>query len=172
MKIINGLFTPENAVRTIRRLVNDGFSYDDLSMMSSVAEIPEYLDLEGEPEKSAGSGAAVGAVAGGTIGALSSFAASTIPGFENMFVSGLMATTVGGVVGGYLGSLYSVRAETQTEIDVHEALEEGDILIVVKTASNDQAKTAESIMQHYEGRDVEIHHVSAEEIERHTAAQK
>ena len=81
-----------------------------------------------------------------------------------------MATAVGGVVGGYLGSLYSVRAETRTKIDLHEALEAGDILIVVNINTDDQAKTAESIMEHYNGQHVEVHHVSAEEIEQHTAA--
>ena len=154
MKIVTGLFSPEDALGVIRRLVRQGFTYDDLSMMSNVAEIPDYL--EGKPEKSAASGAAAGAAAGGAIGALGSVIASTIPGFETMFVSGLMTTAVGGVIGGYLGSLYNVRNESQTKIDIHEALEAGDYLIITR-ANKANDKTAETIMTRSNGRHIEIH---------------
>ncbi len=166
MKIVTGLFTPEDALAAVRRLVRKEFSYDDLSMMSSIAELPEYF--EGEPEKSAISGAAAGAAAGGAIGALSSVVASTIPGFENMFVSGLMTTTIGGVVGGYLGSLYNVRAETQTEIDVHEALEAGDILLIARV-NEANAETAKTVMTDSNGKHVEFHTIPAEEFKRQQA---
>ena len=162
MKIVTGLFSPEDAVAVIRRLTKQGFNYDDFSMMSSVAEMPDYL--EGDPEKSATTGAAAGAAAGSAVGALSSVAASTIPGFETMFISGLMTTAVGGVIGGYLGSLYNVRAETQTKIDIHEALESGDILIVVHV-NKASANTAKSIMKHSSGKHVEIHTIPAQEVE-------
>lgn len=166
MKIITGLFSPEDAVAAIRRLTKQGFNYDDFSMMSSAAEMPDYL--EGDPEKSATTGAAAGAAAGSAVGALSSVVASTIPGFETMFVSGLMTTAVGGVVGGYLGSLYNVRAESQTKIDIHEALEAGDILIVVRAQKSNE-KTAESIMTNSNGKHIDIHTIPAEEItERQT----
>ncbi len=160
MKIVTGLFSPEDAVAVIRRLVKEGFSYDDLSMMSSASEMPEYL--EGDAEQSATSGAAAGAAAGGTLGAFGSVVASTIPGFETMFVSGLMATAVGGVVGGYLGSMYNTRAETQTKIDIHESLEAGNILIVVRAGENN-VKTAESLMDKNNGQHIEIHTIPAEE---------
>lgn len=163
MKIITGLFSPEDAVVAIRRLTKQGFNYDDFSMMSSAAEMPDYL--EGNPEKSATSGAAAGAAAGGAIGALGGVIASTIPGFETMFVSGLMTTAVGGVIGGYLGSLYNVRAESQTKIDIHEALESGDILIVVR-ATKANANTAEAIMNNSHGQHVKIHTIPAEEFEK------
>ena len=161
MKIVTGLFSPEDAVAVIRRLVKEGFAYDDFSMMSSAAEMPEYL--EGDPEHAANTGAVAGAAAGGALGALGSVVASTIPGFETMFVSGLMATAVGGVVGGYLGSLYTMRADTQTKINIHEALESGDILIVVR-ANKANAETAESLMNGNNGKHVELHTIPTEEV--------
>ncbi len=161
MKIVTGLFSPEDAVAVIRRLTKQGFNYDDFSMMSSAAEMPDYL--EGDPEKSATTGAAAGAAAGGAVGALSSMAVSTIPGFETMFVSGLMTTAVGGVIGGYLGSLYNVRAETQTKIDIHEALESGDILIIVRTDKTNK-NSAESIMNKSNGQHIETHTIPAEKF--------
>ncbi|MAT98317.1 MAG: hypothetical protein CL608_14325 [Anaerolineaceae bacterium] len=162
MKIVTGLFTPEDAVKAIRRLTKQGFNYDDFSMMSSAEEMPDYL--EGDPEDSATSGAAAGAAAGGAVGALGSVVASTIPGFETMFVTGLMTTAVGGVIGGYLGSMYNVRAESQTKIDIHEALEAGDILIVVR-ANKANVNTAESIMHNSSGKHIETHTIPAQEVE-------
>lgn len=169
MKIVTGLFTPEDAVTAIRRLTKQGFNYDDFSMMSSAEEMPDYL--EGDPEESATSGAAAGAAAGGAVGALGSVAASTIPGFESMFVTGLMTTAVGGIVGGYLGSMYNVRAESQTKIDIHEALESGDILIVVR-ATKANANTAESVLNNSNGQHIEVHTIPAKEIEAEKAEQQ
>jgi outer membrane lipoprotein SlyB len=131
-------------------------------MMSSASDMPAYL--EGDQEEAAGHGAAIRAVAGGSIGALGKVAASTIPGFESMFVSGLMATAVGSIMGGFLGSLYSVRAESQTEIDIHEALESGQILVVVQADEN-RAETAVLLLEQNNGQNVEIHTIPPEQIE-------
>jgi hypothetical protein len=161
MKIVTGLFTPEDGIVAIRKLIKQGFNREELSMMSSATQMPEYL--EGEAEKSAASGAVIGAASGGVIGALGSVITSTFPGFENMIVSGLMATSVGTVVGGYLGSLYSVRAESQEEIDIHEALESGDILVVVRTDES-KSESAKSILTANNGQHVESHTIPAEKV--------
>jgi len=163
MKIVLGLFTPKNAVSAIRRLIHDKFDYGDLSMMASATEMPEYL--AGKPEKSAASGAAAGAAIGGTVGALGSLVASTIPGFETMSLAGLMTTAAGSVIGSYLGSLYNVRAASQTKIDIHEALESDQILIIVR-ADKARAKTARSILANSNGQHIETHTIPAEEFEK------
>ena len=160
MKVVIGLFEQDDVITAVRRLTNNGFGYDDLSLMSSAAEMPDYL--EGEPEESAAGGAALGAAAGGAAGALGSWAASTIPGFQNMFVSGLMATAVGGVIGGYLGSMYTARRESQTKLDVDEALEAGQILLVAKADDEAVAAIAVSQMERSGGQHVEIHTIPAE----------
>lgn len=156
MKIVIGLFRPNDVIAAVRRLRENSFSYDDLSTMSSAAEIPDYL--ESDAEEAAAGGAATGAVAGGAVGALGTAAVSTIPGFESMFIAGLMTTALGSVIGGYLGSLYGVRAESQTEIDIHEALESGKILLVVKT-DNGNTETAVSLLEQSNGEHVEVHTV-------------
>lgn len=85
--------------------------------------------------------------------------ASTIPGFETMFVSGLMATAAGGVIGGYLGTLYSVRAESQTKIDIKEELAAGRLLLVVRTERSNTGKV-KSILEASQGEHVEIHDIT------------
>lgn len=162
MKIVTGLFTADDVITAVHRLTENNFSYNDLSLMSSAAEMPDYL--EGEPEAAATSGAAVGAVAGGSIGALGTWVASAIPGFESMFVSGLITTAVGGVIGGYLGSLYTVRATSQTKLDIHEELEAGNMLMVVKTDGHN-TQTAVTLMTESNGQHIEMHTIPDEEFE-------
>jgi hypothetical protein len=159
MKIVIGLFEPEDAIAAAYRLNDHGFGYDDLSLMTSASEMPE--SLEGKPEEGAASGAAVGAVTGGAIGALGTLVASTIPGLETMFVSGLMATAAGGVISAFLGSLYGVRAESQTKIDIKDELAAGKMLLVVKTNKND-AEAAESLLAECQGEHIETHTVPEE----------
>jgi outer membrane lipoprotein SlyB len=72
-----------------------------------------------------------------------------------MFVSGLITTSAGSVIGGFLGSLYSVRAESQEEINLHAELEAGKTLLVVKTADRD-AGTVEKILLEQDGQQVEV----------------
>lgn len=162
MRIVTGILSPDDTTEVVQRLVDSGFSYDDLSLMTSAAEMPEFL--EGDAEESAVSGAALGAITGGAFGALGTFVASTLPGFQSMVVSGLMATSMSGVIGAYLGSLYSVRAEKQTEIDVHEALEQGDVLVVIRTTPENEDLAIE-YLEEVDGRDVAAHEISEEEAE-------
>lgn len=161
MKIVTALLKPDDTA-AIRRLIDGGIQRESLSLISTAADMPAYL--EGDPESGAVQGAAVGAATGTTIGVLGTAIAAAIPGFESIFVSGLMATAAGGVLGSYLGSLYSVRGESQTMIDVHEALEAGDLLLVVKTAAGG-AKTAVSLLEESQGYNIESHPVSQEEAE-------
>ncbi|MBK8901626.1 MAG: hypothetical protein IPM53_10620 [Anaerolineaceae bacterium] len=160
MKIVTALFAPEDVQPAIEHLTSSGIPREMLSLISSAGEIPIYL--EGEPEKSAVSGALLGAVSGGTIGALGSVVVSTIPGFDvPMLVSGLMSTTLSGVVGAYLGSLYSVRADTEEQIDVHEELEAGRILLLIKT-TEEEADAAKELLAETHGEHVDIHPIPAE----------
>ena len=159
MRIVIGLFEPNDALAAIRLLQEHGFTYEDLSLVSASSDIPDVL--EGEPEKAAAGGAAAGAVAGGTIGALGTLIASSIPGMETMFVSGLMATAAGGVISGFLGSLYSVRAESQTKIDIKDELAAGKLLLVVKTDKS-QTEMVESQLAECQGEHIESHDVPEE----------
>jgi uncharacterized membrane protein len=154
MKIVIGLFEPEDMIEAISNLTENGIIYDDISVISSATDMPQFL--ESESEEAAVSGAAVGAATGGVLGALGAWISPSIPGFESMFAAGLLTTTAGSVIGGYLGSLYSIRADDQTELDVHQELESGSTLLLIRADVLEAEKVA-SIMEDSGGRDVEIH---------------
>ncbi|MCB8984912.1 MAG: hypothetical protein H6659_13865 [Ardenticatenaceae bacterium] len=165
MKIVIGIFEPNELNTAVKSLTENGFDIKDISLMASADDMPEF-ELEGKPEKSAVQGAEIGAIAGGSLGAIGSWAISAIPGFGALFAAGLMSTAIGSVVGGYLGSLYSVRAESQTKYDVEEALEEAleedEILLAVRTP-DENAETAVSFLKANRGQHVEVHTLSDEE---------
>lgn len=168
MKIVTGIFTPDAVVTAVHRLAANGFSHDNLSLLTSASAMPAYL--EGEPEKAALTGAAVGAVAGGSMGALGTWVAATIPGFEAaLLATGVMSTAVGSVIGGYLGSLYTVRADDQTKIDTHEELEAGKILLLVNIDETEGEtaveETAVALLEQSHGEHVESHTIPSEQIE-------
>jgi outer membrane lipoprotein SlyB len=161
MKIVIGLFNPGDMIEAISSLREYGVTYDDMSVISSASDMPEFL--ESDSEKAAVSGAAAGAAAGGVLGALGAWISPNIPGFESMFAAGLLTTTAGSVIGGYLGSLYSMRADDQTELDIDQELEAGHVLLLVRVNDsrvNDSIdeKTA-SLLKDSGGRDVEIHEI-------------
>jgi len=72
-----------------------------------------------------------------------------------------MATTLSGVVGAYLGSIYSVRADTQEQVDVHEELEAGRVLLLVKT-TEETADAVKELLEERDGAYVEIYNIPAE----------
>lgn len=152
MKIITGLFSPKDINNTISYLTDNGFTLDDVSLVASASDIPEYL--EGDAEESATAGATVGAVTGGALAALGTWISSTIPGFESAMTTGLMTTAVGGVIGAYLGSIYTVRAAEQTALTIDKELADGKLLLIVK-ADEVNMETAVSMMA--KGKHIEVH---------------
>ncbi len=156
MKIVIGLFEPEDMIEAISSLTENGIIYDDISVISSATDMPQFL--ESESEEAAVSGAAVGAATGGVLGALGAWISPSIPGFESMFAAGLLTTTAGSVIGGYLGSLYNIRADDQTELDIHQELESGKTLLLIRAVVLVAEKVA-SIMKEAGGHDVEIHEI-------------
>ena len=161
MKIITGLFSRKDINSTIDYLTDNGFTLEDISLIASASDIPDYL--EGHAEESAAAGATVGAVTGGALAALGTWASSSIPGFESTMITGLMTTAVGGAIGAYLGSIYTVRANEQTTLTIEKELEEGKLLLIVK-ANEVNVETAVSLMS--KGEHVEVHTIdeTAEEV--------
>lgn len=160
MKIVTGLFSRNNVNDTIGYLTDNGFTLEDISLIASPSNIPDYL--EGDAEESAAAGATVGAVAGGALAALGTWASSTIPGFESAMVAGFLTTAVGGAIGAYLGSIYTVRATEQTALTIDKELADGKLLLIVR-ADEANVETAVSLMA--KGEHVEVHTIE-EPVER------
>lgn len=163
MKIVIALFDPADGSGALGRLTDNGFSREDLSLISSAADLSFDLedDIEGEPEETAITGAVIGGTAGGAVGALGAWAASSIPGLEAFSVAGLVATGAGAAIGTYLGGLYATRAETQTKLDIHQELDKGKVLLVIRT-DQEGAEKAASLLEQSGGHDVEIHDLNSQ----------
>lgn len=160
MQIVTGLFEPSEIREAIDSLVGAGQAYEDLSLMSSAADTPDFL--AGHPEQAAASGAAAGAVLGGFAGALGAWVASAIPGFQAVSLAGLMATSTGAAIGTYLGSIYSMRADGQTRLDLKNALQAGQVLLVVR-AEPAEAEQIAAVLEQHNGRHVEAHQLDDSE---------
>lgn len=164
MKIVTSLLEQDDVITAVRRLTRDHFSHDNLSLISSAADIPAYL-VEDEPEESAATGAVLGAVTGGTAGAVSTaVAASLIPGYEMLYVSGALTTALGSVLGGYLGSLYNVRDDTELEMTAGDAVAAGQILLIVKCATDAETETAVALLKESNAEHIETHAIPDEEV--------
>lgn len=164
MKIVTSLLNQEDVTTAVRRLTQNQFSYDDLSIVSSSADIPAYL--EGDPEESAATGAILGAVTGGAAGAVSTvIAASVIPGYSMLYASGLLTTALGSVVGGYLGSLYNVRDDSEVEMTAGDAVAAGQILLVVQCTDEAEAETAVALLEETNAEHIDTQTIPDEEVE-------
>ena len=156
MKVVTALMLPEEARQAARGLAARGFTREELFFTNDVSRVPEYLS--GEPEEAAVGGAALGAIIGTVIGFLGSWLIFTLLDVESSFIIGIILAAVGFVVGGYLGSLYLVRAESQTRMDIHEELDEGKWLLMVK-ANRKNPETAVTLLQQNNGEHIETHDV-------------
>ncbi len=160
MKIVTGLYNPDDVISAVRWLTNNDINYDDISVLSSASDTPFFL--EGEPEESAVTGAVIGALIGGLIGAVAiwlTFIAINEP--LNLLI-GLVGTTAGVMLGTYLGSIYRTRATTRPRLHVHDALADGKILLMVK-AEGETLNTAVATMKANRAIEVEVHDVSYEQ---------
>lgn len=160
MNTVLALFEPEAIRPALETLSANGFGSDELAVVSLPGHIPDYL--MGEAQSAAGEGMAVGAATGGLMGILGTLAASTIPGLELTVVSGLLGTAAGGAVGAYLGGLYTMRAETQDEIDLKDALDAGEVLLLVHTTEA-RAERAAELLAAAGGRHVETQTIPKDE---------
>ena len=156
MKLITGLFEPTDAFQTIDQLLNRGYTHRNLSLISSAEDIPDLL--EGDPEDSAAKGAAIGAVAGGSVGALGAWIMPVIPGFESLAAAGMLTTAAGSVIGAFLGSIFNVRAESQTGIDVHDGLANGKYLLVA-SVKDDRVEEVAGLFEAGKGFDLEVNDI-------------
>jgi hypothetical protein len=162
MKAVVGIFNPSQAGVARDGLVSSGFRTEDIVEITTIDDMPSYL--ESEPEKTASWGWLFGIIVGGMLGALGGWLAAYLFNISSVIVSVLMGVAGGAVLGGYLSALYTLRADTQAEMDIHEALGQGKSLVLVQV--NDEAvDTTTGIMEQYQSDAVEVYSMPVEKIE-------
>jgi len=96
-------------------------------------------------------GAAVGAVLGGALGAVSSL---LIPGFGPIILSGILIMAAGGgIAGGFAGLMSTMELSDEEEHYYHQELEAGRCLVAVK--AGDRYSEALAILESDGGHDMQ-----------------
>jgi hypothetical protein len=90
-------------------------------------------------EEETGQGALMGGAIGSLLGMLGGAAMFTIAGVGEALAAGLVSTTIGGAIGTYLGGIYGARSATEDELNVKEALMQGQLLVIVNVNDHDLA---------------------------------
>lgn len=145
MKRIVGIFeTDTQAVRSIEGLRSAGYKDEEISIITKNEEKYDALtnmvgtDIVHDNDK--GSGAATGAMAGGTIGGLGGLllglGALAIPGVGPIIAAGPIAAAItgalaGGAVGGLAGALIDYGVPEVEAKEYEERINAGDILVLV-----------------------------------------
>lgn len=145
MKRIVGIFeTDTQAINAIEGLRSSGYRDDEISIITKNEEKYDALtrkigtDIVNDGEVS--SGAATGAVAGGTIGGIGGLllglGALAIPGVGPIVAAGPIAAAItgalaGGAVGGLAGALIDYGVPEMEAKEYEERINAGDILVLV-----------------------------------------
>ncbi len=151
-----------DAKAAISRLESAGVKHGDISVLASNADgwykdgqssksgkpgtYPDR-DLDGKDDRAeaAGTGASVGAVAGGTAGVLTGLGLMAIPGVGPIVAAGwLVATLTGAVAGGATGGLIGALTQAgvgKDEADIYaESLRRGGAVVSARVADADASR--------------------------------
>lgn len=162
MKAVVGFFDPGGAGPAREALLAGGFQPEDVMEPATIDDVPAYL--EGEPEKMASRGWLVGTILGAVVGAALGWLVMSRYSMQYITLTVLISAAAGAAIGGYLLSIYSVRADEELDMDVREALGEGQTLLVVR-ASGSGVERAIDILSAYRSRHIATYPVPSEALE-------
>ena len=144
-----------DARAVVRQLELAGVAHSDISIIASNADnwynngkdtFPDR-DLNGKDDRAeaTGTGAAIGAAAGGTVGLLTGLGLMAIPGVGPVVAAGWLVATLagaaaGGVTGGAVGALTEAGVG-KDDADVYaEGLRRGGAVVSARVADTDAAR--------------------------------
>jgi hypothetical protein len=141
------------ARQAIEALTAQGFTREEVSLLSGGKGEEELHNLEHPEEHNAGTGATTGGVLGGLGGLLLGLGFLTVPGVGPAVVAGPIASAlVGVVVGGVMGGLVGVLMEFGVpETDAHlysEAIRRGSTVVAVTAPPERVDTVAEALEAH------------------------
>ena len=137
-QVVGTYDTDTEAIAAIENLKRQGFTADEISVISRSSDQVEHV-VE-ETDTHAGEGAATGAATGGLIGGLggilTGLGALAIPGVGPIIaagpiVAGITGAAAGAVVGGLAGALIGMGIPDEEAHQYNEQFEHGKILVLV-----------------------------------------
>jgi len=149
-----------------------GFSRYDISLLGTKEAMEEKLgsayfqarDLEDNPDAPRASfvseeamGELEGAIAGGFFFLGSAIAMTALLTPASTLAGSLAAIAIGGGPAGVIGALLARRADQAHKEYYQRQVDNGGILIWVRTVDNEKEKLATEIMKRHSGRDVHVH---------------
>jgi uncharacterized membrane protein len=137
-KIVGVFKTEQEAIQAIERLKQQGYSSDDISVVSKDKEGLSHVSDETGTKAPDGlvTGAATGGVLGGATGLLLGIGALAIPGIGPIIAAGPIVATltgaaVGAGVGGIAGGLIGLGIPEDEANEYNDYVNQGDILVMV-----------------------------------------
>lgn len=139
-KVVGVFRTEDDAIDAIKELRHQGYSENEISVIAK--DKKEVKHIQEETGSKASEGAAVGAGAGGILGGLGGLllgaGALAIPGIGPIVAAGPIAAALGGAAvgagaGGLVGALIGLGIPEKEAKEYEEAVESGDILVLVET---------------------------------------
>jgi hypothetical protein len=162
MKAVVGFFDFGEARTAQDALLVGGFRPEDVKVLTTISDVPEYL--EGEPEKMTSWGWLIGTALGALVGAAIGWLVMSRYSMQFIVLTVLLSAAIGGAIGGYLLALYFVRADVEPDMEIRASLSEGKALLVAM-ANGAGVRRAIRIMNRNNSRHTLTYPVPAEEAE-------
>lgn len=147
-KVYDRYLQAQNAVK---ELESAGIASSEISLLANKTVSSQYDDVDDASE--AGTGAAIGAVAGGAAGLLTGLGLMAIPGVGPVVAAGWFAATAlgavaGGATGGIIGALVGAGVPEDEAHVYSEAVRRGGTLLSVKTSDSEAGKVHAILNRH------------------------
>jgi hypothetical protein len=157
-----GIFTSRmRAEQAIDRMITNGFSIDDISVLTSRPATMQQVTAEKHTKipEAATAGATAGAAIGGTIGLLAGTGVLPVPGAGRFVAAGPIMGALAGMGSGVLagGIVGSVIGSGIPEYEIkryQDRVESGGILVSVHCAKSEWVLKTKNLLEHYGAEDI------------------
>jgi hypothetical protein len=149
------------AERVVERLLTEGFSNDDISVLLPDNQGTKDFAHEKNTKAPEGTttGVTTGGVIGGTLGLLAGIGALAIPGVGPFIAAGpimgaLAGLGVGGAVGGLIGALVGMGIPEYEAKRYEGHIKAGGVLLSVHCDTSDEITKAKDLLKHTGAEDI------------------
>lgn len=153
--------TVSQAEHAVKRLVQTGFTNDDISvLMPDVASTKDFAhEKNTKAPEGTTAGVTAGGAIGGTLGLLAGIGALAIPGVGPLIAAGpimaaLAGLGVGGAVGGMIGALVGMGIPEFEAKRYEGRIKEGGILLSVHCATSEAITRAKELLKETGAEDI------------------